>query len=115
MTNLSVSFIARSLPGSYPDLVTVSVVPNGSHRLVSADVIERLREQLAEKDKRIEELEDAIRPFAECDAKPMFPNVDPTQQFIYSTSSNFKETHSITLQHIIDARRALDGKEKDDA
>ena len=85
MSDLSVSFISRSVPGTYPDLITVSVVPNGSHRLVSADVMERLRaevaawkrqdamhkkeaddwqahhgvleKRLAEKDKRIAELE----------------------------------------------------------
>jgi hypothetical protein len=57
---------------------------------------------------RIEELEEALRPLAECDAQPMFPGIDPTQQFIYAPSSNFKETHTITLQDVFNARHALE-------
>lgn len=63
----------------------------------------------------IARLKDALRPFADCDARAMARNTNPEHQFIYSTRDKEGELNGISLQHVLDARALLEDLEKKNA
>jgi hypothetical protein len=70
-------------------------------------IIDKAYEQ-AEKDrKHIEELESALRPFAECKASPIWPGVNPKEQYLWVSSGRSGIESAITLADIYAARKAL--------
>lgn len=57
--------------------------------------------------KRIEELEEALCPFAECDAHRLGRAIPPEDQYVYMPQSSLREMKGISLAHIMKARRVL--------